>query len=265
MSNNKKLKDKTKLSEQEKKDRKKEYIMKALILLTGFFALAMFCLCIIGGFYKDGEYAWYFLAFAFVCAALAIVCTIIVFAIGNTIKTGNPKDYKIMKYLCGIDVPVRESCQNVYGEVYNFNDGAEDFYCFRIKEEGLTRSALFCFAYFEVDESFNEEAYVRKVTQIAELNRKDIYSRTLIVCFVEKQPCKYVKEIMHSPQYYSFNECAIFCTYNDESKTLKVNKTKDQFGNKSYNDARRELSKIFRFVKPQQQEKQQTEESKDIV
>ena len=100
-----------------------------------------------------------------------------------------------------------------------------------------------------VDSMFSEDEYVAFISEIPEVE-ENIISHTLIVIFIEQKRSSYLKEIIYSPEYNTPWETKVFCVYDRANNRLKVNKTTNEWsGSKGYNDARKELDKIFIFEK----------------
>jgi hypothetical protein len=181
----------------------------------------------------------------FVGVGLPVLIGLTIFIMTFTFKEDewNNKDYKIKYYECALEEPIESRMQVIYDEVKHSEINPENFYSTYHKENEVVVVAV-----MYVDSFFNEDEYVNYMNEIPEVNEK-ILCHTLVVIFLEKEKSSYLKEIMYVPEYNSLWDTKVFSVYDTEKKKLKVNKTNSETGNKAYNDARKELNKIFSFVK----------------
>ena len=231
--------------DQEKRDRRKELLIKLIIIIVlPLIIISMFVFCFVleKESYEPKDKLIMLLVMLAHGVAVLLTCKII-FVIGSSIKTANNKDLKIKKYYCNVG-DLKENCKKQFEKINSFskNDG---FYLCQKTPANLTGlGEIYVFAYLIIDESFNEDTLLETVTEIQELNDK-MFNKTIIYCFELKISNKYVKETFNNPIYNDLYTSVIFCIYNPEKKELKINKTNSGVGNKFYRDAYGVIKKIF--------------------
>lgn len=171
----------------------------------------------------------------------------IFYAISCTLKDEggglNPKDYKIKYYDCTLEEELEDRMTAVYGEIKHSHSNPKNYYRAWHKENGAVVIAV-----MYVNAAFSEDEYVAFMNEIPEVTER-IMRHTLIVIFIEEEKSSYLREIMYNPEYNSILDTKIFSVYDRGRKRLKVNKTDSKTGDKAYNEARKELDKIFVFKK----------------
>lgn len=153
-------------------------------------------------------------------------------------------DYKIKYYNCTLESDIVERMTELYGEIKYSELFPENYYVSYHKENQVIIVAV-----MYVDSMFSEDEYIAFISEIPEAE-ENVISHTLIVIFIEQERSTYLKEIIYSPEYNTPWETKVFCVYDRANNRLKVNKTTNEWsGSKGYNDARKELDKIFIFEK----------------
>lgn len=224
----------------------KDIIMKTLLVIAGISELAGFIIGIFGFINKEtiGTYVSLILMIA-----IPIIVLGIFLAISFTLKSegdngGKSKDYKIKYYNCTLKDKLFDRMNLLYDGIKHTSSFSQNYYVSYHKENQVIIVAV-----MYVDSMFSEDEYVAFISEIPEVE-ENIISHTLIVIFIEQERSTYLKEIIYSPEYNTPWETKVFCVYDRTSNRLKVNKTTNEWsGSKGYNDARKELDKIFIFEK----------------
>lgn len=230
----------------EKSNRIKIIIMKCLLVLT---AVIMISGLIVGVVISYG-YKKEIIGVLVVCSALIFIPIVLIgifYVVSCTLKEDeggelNQKDYKIKYYDCTLEEELDARMEAVYGKIKYSQINSENYYSTYRKENEVVIIAV-----MHVNSLFNEDEFVVFMNEIPEIKDK-IISHTLVVIFIEEEKSSYLKEIMYCPEYNSLWDTKIFSVYDKESKRLKVNKTNSGTGARAYNDARRELNRIFIFA-----------------
>lgn len=219
----------------------KEIIMKCFIIFSGVFLVSG---VIIGCYFGVIDKAKIGMAFLGSGLVLSAICVGIVFMIGNMLKDegGRKKDFKIVKYECTLTI-LKERMKDLYEEVKNSRNNLKNYYSTYYKKNEVVIIAV-----MHVGELFNEDEFVNFMNEIPQVNEK-ILNHTLIVIFIEEEKSSYLYEIMNTAEYNSLWDTKIFSVYEVEKNILQVNRTKSGTGYKAYNDAIKELDKIFSFQK----------------
>lgn len=220
----------------------KEIIIKCFII----FALISLVAGIISGLVLSVKgYALAVLIGLIIGLGIPGVLLISIFILSSTLKKKEPnqKDYKIKYYNCALDSDIESRIKFVYGEVtYSKNDPKNYYISYHKAREVVIVAVM------HVNEYFCEEEYMGFMNEIPEIFER-ILNHTLIVIFIEEKKSGYLRDIMYAPEYNSLWDTKVFSVYDENSKRLKVNKTNSGTGNTAYNDALKDLNKIFTFVK----------------
>lgn len=225
----------------------KEIVMKSLLVLS---VVSMVSGLIIGlifyfGLKEDVIGGWSFCTgFIFIPVPLFVIF----YVISCTLKEEgggelNQKDYKIKYYDCTLEEELEDRMTAVYGEIKHSQSNPKNYYRAWHKENGAVVVAV-----MHVNAAFSEDEYAAFMNEIPEVTER-IMRHTLIVIFIEEEKSSYLREIMYNPEYNSILDTKIFSVYDRGRKRLKVNKTDSKTGDKAYNEARKELDKIFVFKK----------------
>lgn len=178
---------------------------------------------------------------------VAVICLVLLFFVLPRFisEKGEPnkKDYKIKCYDCALEEDIESRVNTVYGQVTYSKSNPKNFYSSYHKPHEVIVVAV-----MHVTTAFNEDEYLNFMNEIPELT-EHVINHTLIAIFIEEEKSPYLKEIMYTPEYNSLWDTKIFSVYDQKAKRLKVNKTNSGTGNKPYNDARKELDRIFTFIK----------------
>lgn len=220
----------------------KEIIMKCLLVLAAL-VLVGGLTCGIVFSNKEGceSIAW---ACYIAAIAIPLVILFIFYLISCTLKDEKPnnKDFKIKYYTCTLETDIQSRMRELYGQTYSLSGQNNYYSAYHKKNEVVIITVL------HISAQFNEDEFVGYMNEITEVGEKSI-CHTLIVIFIEEEKSQYLKEIIYASEYNSLWDTKIFCVYDKEKNKLKVNKTNSGTGDKAYNDARKDLDKIFMFQK----------------
>ena len=222
----------------------KDIIMKTLLVIAGISELAGF----IGMWVSINKEPIGMYVSLILMIAIPIIILAVFFAISFTLKSegegSKSKDYKIKYYNCTLQDELSDRMNLLYDGVKHTPSFSQNYYASYHKENQVIIVAV-----MYVDSMFNEDEYIAFISEIPEVE-ENIISHTLIVIFIEQERSSYLKEIIYSPEYNTPWETKVFCVYDRANNRLKVNKTTNEWsGSKGYNDARKELDKIFIFEK----------------
>lgn len=215
----------------------KEIIVKCLII-CGFIFLVSGITC--GFIFLKNEVLS--LSLGLGLFGIGCLCALCIVIIGSTFKEEvNNKDFKIKYYDCSIQDNLEDRLSFLYDGVTHSSNNENNFFSIYRKENEVVVIAV-----MYVGELFNEDEFITYMNEIPELVDRTL-CHTLIVIFIENEKSQYLKEIMYTPEYYQLRDTKVFSVYDSSAKRLKVNKTNSGTGDRAYNDAKKDLNKIFNF------------------